>query len=411
MRPRSIIQLAAFPIAAFPVAALLVCFAASFSPAVEIGEKPALSFTTPDGSQINLKDYRGKLVIVDFFSVNVEASRDEESHLVMLAKDHTDDGVAIIGVCFDRDPAKAHEFLESIGARWPVWFGSQSAADLMQQWNHPGFGPVLLAPDGSVLWHGWYGQLDEHLDDALVTHPPTMVDPDLLAKAQAALDAAAKSFAAGDNIAAFKSLALVPPEAINNRPFARRLDDLQPITQKAIGDLLAPADAMVAHHQNIAAIDALNDLLKSLLATPAEIPIRDRIASLQNDPSTKSQLQEIESDIRASAALAHARALRDDGDVGQAYQELKKLVADYPGSAAALSADAMVGSFEKDPQAMRTVNQQIEAAKAERVLAIARGYASAGLNDKAREKFQEVIDLYPDTPQADAARKEMGALQ
>ena len=50
------------------------------------------------------------------------------------------------------------------------------------------------------------------------------------------------------------------------------------------------------------------------------------------------------------------------------------------------------------------------ARKAAAALSMADGYKSAGLTDKAKSKYQEVIDQFPNTPQAKAAAESLQTL-
>jgi peroxiredoxin len=379
--------------------------------AVEVGDKPSLSFTLLDGKQIDLKDYRGKLVIVDFFSLNTDASRDEETHLVKLMKDQANDGVAVIGVCLDRDSSKSKAFLEKTGVNWPVWYDGRTALqDVLAKWGHRMFGPVLIGPDGAVLWSGWYAQLDKALDEALVNHPPTVIDPDELAKANALVDAADQSFKDNHDAAALKTLGQVPADATKNKAFAQRISDMQPRIQQAINAVLAPADDLISQHKNLEAVTSLKGLLISFKGTPAEAEINHRLQSLEVDPQTKSQSQSADGEQKAAAALAQARSLRKDQKVGESYETLKQIVTNYAGTPSAEAARKMINSYEADPELMKQVNQQIADEKADGILTLARSYASAGLTDKAKKKFQEVIDQFPNTSQSDTAKKEMDAL-
>jgi peroxiredoxin len=379
--------------------------------AVEVGDKPSLSFTLSDGKRIDLKDYRGKLVIVDFFSENVSASQDEESHLVQMIKDHADVGVAVIGICLDRESSKTQAFLQKAGVNWPVWFdGKKDLQDVVTQWNHHSFGPVLIGPEGSVLWRGWYAQLDKALADALVNHPPTVIDPDLLAAANASLDTAEKAFKNNDDAAALKALDEIPVDASKNKAFAQRLAEMQPRIQEAISAVLAPADDLIGQHKNLEAIEKLKGLLISFKGTPAEAEINHRLQNLEADPETKSQLQSADSEQKAAAALAEARSLRKDQKVGEAYETLKQIVTNYPGTPSTETAGEMLKSFEADSELMKQVHQQLADAKADGILTLARSYASAGLTEKAKQKFREVIEQFPNTSQSDAAKKEFDAL-
>ena len=149
---------------------------------------------------------------------------------------------------------------------------------------------------------------------------------------------------------------------------------------------------------------------KSLKGSPAESEINNRLLALQADRQTLVQSQQADNEQKASAALAQARKLRDDQKLSDAYLQLKDIVTDYPNTVSAATAADMVKSFEQDPDMMKQVHEQIADNKANGILALARSYVSAGLNTNAREKFQSVMDQFPDSAQADAAKKEMDAL-
>jgi outer membrane protein assembly factor BamD (BamD/ComL family) len=261
-----------------------------------------------------------------------------------------------------------------------------------------------------VLWKGWYAQLDKALEEALANHPPTVIDPDELNKATALLDAVDQSFEDNNDAAALKTLGQVPADATKNKAFAKRLGDMQSRIQQAITTVLAPADDLIGQHKNLEAVTSLKGLLISFKGTPAEGEINHRLQNLQADPQTKSQSQSADSEQKAAAALAQARSLRKDQKVGEAYEMLKEIVTNYAGAPSAEAAGEMIKSFEADPELMKQVKQQITDEKANGILTLARSYVSAGLTDKAKQKFQEVIDQFPNTTQSDTAKKEMDAL-
>ncbi len=65
----------------------------------------APDFTLPDknGNDVRLSDYKGKLVLVDFWASWCHFCRDENPELVALYADYKDKGFEIIGVSTDTD--------------------------------------------------------------------------------------------------------------------------------------------------------------------------------------------------------------------------------------------------------------------------------------------------------------------
>jgi len=380
--------------------------------AVAVGDKPTLHFTALDGSEVDLAKLKGKIVVVDFWDLNVDAARSMEKRLVELAKEHADDGVVFIGICCERDLPQATKFMQDAGITWPeYWDGKGWASRICDEWDHKHFGPVLIGPDGSVLWAGWYQQLDKQLTQALVATPPTIVDPDVLSKANASLDTVDKALGDGDTKAALQAFAAIPDDASKNKVFAKRMADIKPKLLEAIPPLLAPADDLIKQHHNLEALNTLRDLFKTFKGTLAESDIEKRVSDLQADPQTKAQSKQAESEAGGDAAIAAARKLRDDQKVGAAYQRLKDILTDFPGTAAAGTAAEMIKAYEQDPKLMEQVKEQTADDECTKLLGIARAYAAAGNNDQARAKFQQIIDQYPATKQADAARQELEELK
>ena len=66
------------------IAITIVLFAAAARGAVVVGDKPTLRVHTIDGTTFDLKDYKGKLVLVDFFFGRSDLDRAYHQHLLDL---------------------------------------------------------------------------------------------------------------------------------------------------------------------------------------------------------------------------------------------------------------------------------------------------------------------------------------
>ena len=108
--------------------------AASPTPIV-VGGSPLLNQPAPDisgrdlsGRTINLAQYRGRPVIVNFWASWCIPCRTEFPLFRQARAMHADKGLEIIGVIYQDTPDAAAEFMRSQGAQWPAVVDSGTAA-------------------------------------------------------------------------------------------------------------------------------------------------------------------------------------------------------------------------------------------------------------------------------------------
>ncbi|MEO1237297.1 MAG: hypothetical protein AAFX76_10970, partial [Planctomycetota bacterium] len=68
----------------------------------------------------------------------------------------------------------------------------------------------------------------------------------------------------------------------------------------------------------------------------------------------------------------------------------------------------VVIALEADPAFMAQRERVEQEKKADDLLAMARNFSAADLDEKAAELFEQIIDEYPDTPAAETARGALG---
>lgn len=84
------------------------------------GSAPDFSLTLFNGSNFQLSDYRGKVVLITFWGSWCGPCRQEAPELQMLYENYQDDGLMIIGVNWlESSPQEALAFIEELGLTYP----------------------------------------------------------------------------------------------------------------------------------------------------------------------------------------------------------------------------------------------------------------------------------------------------
>ncbi len=119
--------------------------AAKSSPAMSgnFPKAPEFSRTSLAGNQINLKDYRGKVVLLDFWATWCGPCRMEIPEFVELQKKYADQGFAVIGVSMDDSPQPVRQFYRQFHMNYPVVMGSDKLGEL--------YGGILGLPTSFVI--------------------------------------------------------------------------------------------------------------------------------------------------------------------------------------------------------------------------------------------------------------------
>jgi cytochrome c biogenesis protein CcmG, thiol:disulfide interchange protein DsbE len=95
------------------------------------GPRPAPDFSLTDlsGHPLRLSDYRGKVVILDFWATWCEPCKEEIPHLIDLRNRYSAQGVEVIGISMDDDDKPVRTFQQKYQINYPVAVGTSSLAD------------------------------------------------------------------------------------------------------------------------------------------------------------------------------------------------------------------------------------------------------------------------------------------
>ncbi len=88
---------------------------------------PDFALVDLDGNEHTLSDYRGEVVIIDFWATYCPPCRLEIPHFIQFYKEYKDDGLMILGVGLDSD-AKLKPFSKEFGINYPILIGDRATA-------------------------------------------------------------------------------------------------------------------------------------------------------------------------------------------------------------------------------------------------------------------------------------------
>ena len=142
---------------------------------IKVGDKITMQFTSLTGEKIDLAEYRGKLVAVDFWATWCGPCMAYAPHLVELNQKYHDKGLQILGISMDDTAATAAKTAKNHGFTWPIdcdglTFDGPIAKDLAVDGLPQMF---LISPDGVLIWSGQSADFEAQLTDAFAKHPPT----------------------------------------------------------------------------------------------------------------------------------------------------------------------------------------------------------------------------------------------
>ena len=130
---------------------------------------PAVAGTAIDGTTLDIADWAGEWVVVNFFATWCVPCVQEHPELVAFAEAHADEPVRVVSVGFDDTPEAVRRFFEQRGGDWPVLtedtggialdFGVRAVPE-----------SYLVAPDGTVVDVFIAGVTQQGLDEAIAAN-------------------------------------------------------------------------------------------------------------------------------------------------------------------------------------------------------------------------------------------------
>jgi cytochrome c biogenesis protein CcmG, thiol:disulfide interchange protein DsbE len=135
------------------------------------GQAPDFELTTFSGDTFRLSDYRGEVVIVNFWASWCVPCREEAPTLQSLWERYRDRGVRLVGVDYVDVEAKARAFMAEFGITYPN--GPDTGTEISRAYHIQGVPETfIIDPQGNVvkliIAPVQPGQLDAIIDRLLV---------------------------------------------------------------------------------------------------------------------------------------------------------------------------------------------------------------------------------------------------
>jgi thiol-disulfide isomerase/thioredoxin len=93
-------------------------------------EAPPISLTDIEGKRLDLADYKGKVVVLDFWATWCEPCRIEIPGLIEMQNKYAKQGFSVIGISMDDEPSPVVEFYKEFKMNYPVAVGNQRIGGL-----------------------------------------------------------------------------------------------------------------------------------------------------------------------------------------------------------------------------------------------------------------------------------------
>jgi cytochrome c biogenesis protein CcmG, thiol:disulfide interchange protein DsbE len=90
---------------------------------------PDFSLTDLSGHKFRLSDYRGKVVVLDFWATWCDPCKQEVPHFIEMQSKYASQGLQVLGVSMDDDEPPVREFQQQYKMNYPVALGSPELAD------------------------------------------------------------------------------------------------------------------------------------------------------------------------------------------------------------------------------------------------------------------------------------------
>lgn len=119
---------------------------------------PSLKVTTTSGQTVSLSNYKGHVLVLDFFASWCEPCKRAIPHLIELNRKYGKHGLQILGLSLDEDREDLNEFVMPLKLNYPV---AQADEDLQSGYGLRSIPTLVLIDKKGIVVEKYMGLTDE----------------------------------------------------------------------------------------------------------------------------------------------------------------------------------------------------------------------------------------------------------
>ncbi len=117
-------------------------------------QRPEFAALDLNGEMRNIKEWKGKLILLNFWATWCPPCKKEIPHFIELQKEYGDQGFQIIGIAIDDEDA-VRQYVEEVGMNYPSLVVQDEGVLLAKRYGN-GIGAlpysVIINPDGEISY-------------------------------------------------------------------------------------------------------------------------------------------------------------------------------------------------------------------------------------------------------------------
>ena len=123
-------------------------------PMKDTAPTPEFNLTTPDGKKISLKDFRGNVVLLNFWASWCVPCREEMPAMEKLYQEYKQKNFVVLAVAVKDRKQDAVDFVKELKITYPIALDPEAqVGSLYGAWGLPA--TYLIGPNGEGLARGW----------------------------------------------------------------------------------------------------------------------------------------------------------------------------------------------------------------------------------------------------------------
>jgi peroxiredoxin len=123
-------------------------------PMKDVAPTPDFSLSTPDGKKISLKDFRGKVVLLNFWASWCVPCREEMPAMEKLYQEYKQKNFVVLAVAVKDRKQDAVDFVKELKLTYPIALDPNAqVGNVYGAWGLPA--TYLIGPKGEGLARGW----------------------------------------------------------------------------------------------------------------------------------------------------------------------------------------------------------------------------------------------------------------